>query len=56
LDPLFSGREEEGAAVVSLLMWQGVRALLLLGPGGQGKSSLALDVGWRLWREAGAQS
>jgi hypothetical protein len=55
LEPLYCGREEEAAAVAVQLRGQGVRALLLLAPGGLGKSSLAVDVGWRLWREAGAQ-
>lgn len=48
LDPLYQGREGVRQQVAALL--GGHRAVLLLGSGGSGKSSLALDVAWSMWR------
>ncbi|GLC58251.1 hypothetical protein PLESTB_001337900 [Pleodorina starrii] len=42
----YTGREEEAAAVVGHLLTRG--SLVLLAPGGMGKSCLAIDAGWRL--------
>lgn len=55
LDPAYTGRDAEAAALAEQLAQcpPGQRALMLLAPGGMGKSSLAIDVGWRLVR-AGA--
>ncbi len=42
------GREREEAEAVHLLRWQGIKLLTLLGPGGIGKTRLALEVARRL--------
>ncbi|HEY7036174.1 MAG TPA: tetratricopeptide repeat protein, partial [Thermomicrobiales bacterium] len=42
------GRDREVAAVTSLLMQPDVRLVTLVGPGGVGKTRLALDVAFRL--------
>lgn len=44
----YRGREQEAEEVVSHLMARG--SVVLLAPGGMGKSCLAADVGWRLLR------
>jgi ATP/maltotriose-dependent transcriptional regulator MalT len=43
-----AGWHREGAAVIALLRSTGVRLLTLTGPGGSGKTSLALHVGSEL--------
>ncbi|KXZ45100.1 hypothetical protein GPECTOR_58g549 [Gonium pectorale] len=48
VDPNYVGREEAACDVVGVLTRGGSSALLLAG-GGMGKSSLAIDVGWRLF-------
>ncbi|KXZ44020.1 hypothetical protein GPECTOR_75g744 [Gonium pectorale] len=48
VDPKYVGREEAACDVVDVLIRGGSSALLLAG-GGMGKSSLAIDVGWRLF-------
>lgn len=50
LDPLYGGRDVEAAGLVEQLR-SGARAICLLADGGMGKSSLALEVGWRLHRQ-----
>jgi len=47
----FIGREREVAAVLRLLVDQGTRLVTLLGPGGAGKTRLALEVGQRLFED-----
>ena len=49
LDALYCGREGDVEEVVQSL--RDGRALCLVGEAGMGKSSLALDVGARLWQE-----
>jgi hypothetical protein len=49
-DPLTSlvGREREAAAVCALLLDQDVRLLMMTGPGGVGKTRLALEAARRV--------
>ncbi len=50
LDPLYLGRTEEAERLCGTLRpGSTTRVLYLTANGGLGKSSLALDVGWRLW-------
>jgi DNA-binding CsgD family transcriptional regulator len=44
----FVGRTQEINAIAGLLANPDVRLVTLLGPGGMGKTRLALEVGWRL--------
>ena len=44
----FIGRTREIDAIAALLANPDVRLVTLLGPGGMGKTRLALEVGWRL--------
>ncbi|MBK8022692.1 MAG: AAA family ATPase [Chloroflexi bacterium] len=44
----FIGRTGEIEAIVALLSNPNVRLVTLLGPGGMGKTRLALEIGWRL--------
>jgi ATP/maltotriose-dependent transcriptional regulator MalT len=44
----FVGRAQEINAIAGLLANPDVRLVTLLGPGGMGKTRLALEVGWRL--------
>ncbi|GIL50003.1 hypothetical protein Vafri_6337, partial [Volvox africanus] len=46
LDPKYTGRKQDAEKVVKWLSESG--SVLLLAEGGMGKSSLAVDVGWRL--------
>ncbi|GFR42040.1 hypothetical protein Agub_g2856 [Astrephomene gubernaculifera] len=53
LDSLYTGRDTDAELVVRLVKEQAAaqRGVCLLGGAGLGKSSLAVDVGWRLARE-----
>ncbi|GFR47385.1 hypothetical protein Agub_g9100 [Astrephomene gubernaculifera] len=53
LDPLYTGRDADAELVVRLVKEQAAaqRGVCLLGGAGLGKSSLAVDVGWRLAKE-----
>ncbi|GFR47384.1 hypothetical protein Agub_g9098 [Astrephomene gubernaculifera] len=53
LDPLYKGRDADAELMVRLLKEQAAaqRGVCLLGGAGLGKSSLAVDVGWRLAKE-----
>ncbi|GFR42031.1 hypothetical protein Agub_g2848 [Astrephomene gubernaculifera] len=53
LDSLYTGRDADAELVVRLVKEQAAaqRGVCLLGGAGLGKSSLAVDVGWRLARE-----
>jgi predicted ATPase/DNA-binding CsgD family transcriptional regulator len=44
----FVGRMQEISAIAGLLANPDVRLVTLLGPGGMGKTRLALEIGWRL--------
>ena len=50
----FIGREKELSEIISLLRESPYRLITLLGPGGSGKTRLALQVGATLDRDAGA--
>ena len=47
-DPNYTGRDAEAEQLAGVLAAPGAQALLLVAPGGYGKSCLAVDVGWRL--------
>jgi hypothetical protein len=50
LDQRYTGRDEEAEEIRSLFLKGKARSVLLLGSGGLGKSSLAVDIGWRMWQ------
>eukprot|EP00798_Chlamydomonas_sp_ICE-L_P015283 gene15283-21366_t len=50
LDVFHTGRDRESENILAKLNGGGVQAVCLVGAVGFGKSGLAIDTGWRMWR------